>query len=191
MSSPLPLPTLDRAPTAETMPTRLRDRADWFGLFCSVGCAIHCAATPVLLSVLPSVATVPSLSVRWLSDPLVHQMVAGFCVLAIARSVWPDWQKHHSPIVGWCALSGLLLLLLAAFVLPDQCCAPGTATWSRSLLTTASLHRLTGEFFAGQILAMQPWLTPLGGGFLIVAHVVNIRIRCCATSACRSGSSVN
>ncbi len=64
---------------------------DWLGVACSVGCAIHCAAMPVLLSILPSLT-----AVRWMADPLFHQVVAVLCAAIVALAILPAWRKHRS-----------------------------------------------------------------------------------------------
>lgn len=91
---------------------------DWLGVVCSVGCAIHCAAMPVLLSVLPSLT-----AVRWMADPLFHQVVAVVCATIVVLAILPAWRKHRSQAVASLAGMGIGLLFVAAFILPDQCCA--------------------------------------------------------------------
>ena len=48
-------------------------RSDLLGIACSTGCALHCAAMPVVASV------APSLGWGWLSGSLVHQLFAMLC----------------------------------------------------------------------------------------------------------------
>lgn len=212
---------------------RGRDRADVWGVFCSVGCAIHCAATPVLISTLPSFS-----SLAWLADPLFHQFVAVICGVLVARAIIPAWKKHRSDRVAILAISGLSLLFLAAFVLPDDCCnhvsgfavtgvpaaenelaeptdspfrlvsvasssptAGATSAistpipcdsnlnseaWGGTLLSDHSLFEAVGYIPGQAILKAQPYLSPLGGVLLILAHVLNIRLRCCNAGGCDS-----
>ncbi len=207
------------------------NRGDVLGVICSVGCAIHCAATPVLLAALPSVT-----SVRWLADPLFHQVVAVLCVILVLRAIVPGWRVHRSPMVAGSAALGLSCLLLAAFVLPDQCCTLPTESshhehshehddhnhanlrtnsttptvrlvstssasqaktcehcetheheeqhLSSTLLTEAQLSNWFGDEASHQVASIQPYLTPIGGIFLVIAHLLNIRLNCCSSPSC-------
>ncbi len=216
-------------------------KADWIGILCSFGCAIHCAATPILLSILPSVS-----SVKWLADPLFHQVVAGICGVIVIRAIIPGFRIHSDWRVAALASSGVALLLIAAFVLPDECCAipaktaqskplvekivllsaddkgtadKGTApgfqkfhdhsghnhanhshanhndsaeiceeeccaepspTWGRTLLTSHQIRIALSPKSADFFFFIQPFITPLGGLMLVLAHVLNIRMQCCS-----------
>ncbi len=254
-------------------------RADVLGVACSLACAVHCAATPVLLSVLPGLA-----SLRWLADPLFHQAVAVVCAVLVARAMLPGWRVHRKRSVAVLAISGVSALFAAAFVLPSPCCEhyvlspnvtqtvitsdlrseslrsqflqsgalasvdsqpwgtlrfvstqsafkmvsnqssnepmrdavePMTAdpfgrsarrngeriveagfgsqgvstsqpvsTWSRPLLTQADLLATVGPQAAQGLLTAQTYLSPLGGVLLLVAHLLNMRLRCCGVTAC-------
>jgi len=227
--------------------------ADWFGVFCSVACAVHCAATPILLSLLPSVS-----SVRWLADPLFHQVVAVLCVGMVVMAILPGVKVHRDWRVGVFAGAGIFLLLSAAFVLPDTCCEHADETQMASSLTTnnamhahaktdrhahehlhlnsnallkekstltkslvstrtGSVCECTSEVcqarqpigqtlistadlqagFGGSLFqslaSSQPYLSPLGGVLLIIAHLLNIRLRCCGQAACplRTRAEIN
>ncbi len=92
-------------------------QADVFGVLCSLGCAIHCAATPLMLTVLPSVTTM-----RVLADPLFHQAVAMVCGILVVRAILPGFRSHRSKLVLSAAAIGLFCLFAAAFVLPEECC---------------------------------------------------------------------
>lgn len=161
-------------------------RTDVLAVVCSVGCAIHCAATPILLAVLPSAT-----GLRWLANPLFHQIVAIVCAILVLRAIVPGWVKHRSQSVASLAAIGLSLLVLSAFVLPDGCCltqsAANGAAQSVSTIETASVFDLNpplltqtqllslfGTGITSTILEIQPMLTPIGGVFLILAHVINI-----------------
>jgi MerC mercury resistance protein len=93
-------------------------RLDWFGVLCSIGCAVHCAAMPVLVATLPSLT-----SLRWLSDPLFHQAVAVLCAVLVSQAIVPGYRKHRESRVLTLAGFGLGLLFIAAFILPDTCCS--------------------------------------------------------------------
>jgi len=110
-----------------------RTQADWLGVLCSVGCAIHCAATPIIVSLLPTVS-----SARWLADPLFHQVIAGICGVLVIRAILPGIKVHRDWRVGTLAAAGISLLFLAAFVLPDTCCShlDGQPTTNTGLSTS-------------------------------------------------------
>ncbi len=94
-----------------------RNQADRWGILCSASCAIHCAITPLLLVALP---TLPALS--FLADPLVHQVAAVVCVALVVEAILPRWHYHRNWLVVTLANGGLAMLLISAFLLPDQCC---------------------------------------------------------------------
>lgn len=215
----------------------LAGRLDWFGVLCSFGCAVHCAAMPVLVATLPSLT-----SLRWLADPLFHQAVAVLCAVLVSRAIVPGYRKHRDSRVVTLAGLGLSLLFVAAFILPDACClnasslptgseslsaktlgqsgrirlvsvtsssspaklaglqdnstsgdialgemvnCPHTATLSRPLLTAWELEGQLGPTTAQALIQAQPFLSPIGGLFLIFAHVMNIRLRCCRRAPCK------
>ena len=224
-------------------------RLDWLGVLCSFGCAVHCAAMPVLMATLPSLT-----SLQWLGDPLFHQIVAILCGVLVARAIVPGYRTHRDGRVVTLAGLGLGLLFTAAFILPDTCClglakmqtelkpklqaksetehfsqrmvlvssnnanAPTTlghfqlrdayslvgqdqvsplavdsatcqhsgSTFSRPLLTAAELAGQLGAANAQKLIQAQPYLSPIGGLFLIVAHILNIQLRCCRRQKCRN-----
>jgi hypothetical protein len=108
------------------------------------------------------------------------------------------------------AAVGLTLLVLSAFVLPDGCCLTqpaavsdvnlqalgtmqpaGIVDWNPPLVSELNLVSIFGSRIATQIIDAQPLLTPIGGIFLILAHILNIslttgakRAARCAKSAC-------
>lgn len=253
-------------------------RADWFAIACSVGCAIHCAATPILLAFLPTLT-----SVRWLADPLFHQSIAVVCGILVVLAIWPGYRDHGSRPMVAAALIGLGLLFVAAFVLPDRCCSvhetspelkstaliapsadtettsdrlsattsrvdssvsqhlnvptklvstvllsnssdishestpkesapscecchdhedgdtspPSTgnvccstsnschhATVGKVLFEEAELEQALGPKIGATVVSSQPFLSPIGGVFLVLAHLLNIRGRSCRKRCC-------
>jgi hypothetical protein len=200
-----------------------RTYSDLLGIVCSVGCAIHCAATPVLLAVLPTMT-----SVRWLANPLFHQIVAVVCGVLAMAAFLPGYLRHRAWKVPALAMVGMAWLLTAAFVLPDRCCqvalpeveelhatashlkgpirlvsvrheesadeglvvASSSASsqcdcshehaWEHphagsGWVSVAELQAWIGQAAAQKVIASQPWMSPLGGLFLVVAHVLNLR----------------
>ncbi len=128
------------------------------------------------------------------ADPLFHQVVAVVCAVIVVRAILPGFREHRSRAVAGLAIAGIGLLFVAAFVLPDVCCsAPAdahgedclfcqrahahAATLSRPLLTAKQLESGLGKASAGQVMAWQPFLSPMGGLLLILAHLVNIRLK--------------
>lgn len=231
--------------TTQVLATR-SGQLDWLGVLCSFACAIHCAAVPILVATLPSLT-----NVLWLADPLFHQVVAVICGVLVVRAILPGYRVHRNGRVVALASTGMTLLFVAAFILPDACCSPrsrdnqtaisnvghervakkillvsasasfpdnhlvsfhqteqvgdlaerqscdsiskngtsGTSrhatTISRPLLLAVHLESHLGTTLAQQVISAQPFLSPIGGIFLIVAHAMNIRLRCCRRSTCR------
>ncbi len=216
-------------------------RLDWLGVLCSFGCAVHCAAMPVVVAMLPSLT-----SLQWLNDPLFHQIVAVLCGVLVARAIVPGYRAHRDGRVVTLAGLGLGLLFTAAFILPDTCCSDlaglesglqpklqaklaaahhsqkivlvsstgasssmkvghqlldernqdtnlscenatcrhPSSTLSRPLLTAVELEGKLGAANAQKLIQTQPYLSPIGGLFLILAHILNIRLRCCRRRKC-------
>ena len=199
---------------------------------------------PVLLAMLPSLT-----SLRWLADPLFHQVVAILCGVLVARAIVPGYRKHRGSRVVTLAGVGIGLLFIAAFILPDTCCSnagllqtsllqtsqlhtgtevaqrsrkivlvsstsavssnsslgdfkgeqradngitcesgncPHVSQFSRPLLTAVELEAQLGKTVSQTLIQAQPFLSPIGGLLLIVAHIMNIRLRCCRRSPCRA-----
>ncbi len=189
-------------------------QADFLGVLCSAGCAVHCAATPVLVSVLPSVS-----SLKLLTAPLFHQAVALVCAVIVARAIFPKWSQHRSHSVLLLAVGGLGLVFLDAFWASPNCCefhtdaslaynsrATNPAAWlgqSGSVIIEPAAagvaidprHPLSlaenGLFSANPripwlLAKLQIFLSPLGGLLLILAHILNIRLNCClGSTVCR------
>ncbi len=192
----------------QTLIRPYKSSADWAGALCSAACAVHCAATPILLAMLPSVS-----SVRWLADPLFHQIVAVVCALLMWRAIMPGYRIYNDWQVLAYAGGGIGLLLAAAFVLPDTCCeasrhlalhTSGTNSggqtlfaglgssdpnaigllWhgvsipiGRPLFSPDVLANGLGHYPASILACVHPYLSPLGGFLLIVAHLLNIVYR--------------
>lgn len=225
-----------------------KSRLDWLGVICSVGCAIHCAAMPIVFATLPSIT-----SVKWLADPLFHQVVAVLCGVLVTRAILPGYREHRDRRVVAFSGLGMSLLFVAAFILPDTCCsdlesrtpvqvaqaettldapqiklistklslvskinhqhphAAGdsavgsestlklaanehaacdhshcehTATLSSPLLSAVELESHLGASAAQKLLRVQPYLSPIGGLFLIIAHVMNLRLRTGKRAGC-------
>lgn len=164
----------------------MRDWKDRLGIFASAACAVHCAATPILVAVLPTLKLT-----EWMADPQFHQIFAVVCCGLVALAIAPAvWRFRDFRLLSL-ASTGLGLILTAAFVLPDACCTTSDST------SHAHVHSHAGHdpdhhhhdehdgaqesesptvLMAGLGMA-QPWMTPLGGLLLIVAHGLNMRRR--------------
>jgi len=57
-------------------------------------------------------------------------------------------------------------------------------TYGRPLLSSVELASHLGISGAQTVIQAQPFLSPLGGLFLIIAHILNIRSRVCGRSKC-------
>jgi hypothetical protein len=143
----------------------VQQRCDRFGIVASALCMVHCLATPLLLSVLPS------LTPSWLESPLVHQ-VMGVGVLGVAVSAFvPGYLRHRRAWVPLLAAAGLGLVLFVAYGAAAPCCLAcsqcrAEVSWSDRLYESRS----TIESLAGCSL-------------LVAAHLSNHRCcyRCAAT----------
>jgi MerC mercury resistance protein len=90
---------------------------DTLGITASTACAIHCAATPFLIALLPTLKFT-----SWMASPLFHQTVAVICVGLVAISIWPSFRRYRDYKVLGLSTAGLSLVIAAAFFLPDHCC---------------------------------------------------------------------
>ncbi len=151
---------------------------DRLGIFASVTCAIHCAATPVLLATLPALKFT-----EWMASPMFHKVAAGVCCSIVAMAIWPAFLKFRDYRILSLSSLGLGLILGAAFFLPETCCTQDL----QGIQTVAfqdhdhehghdhhhdhqhSHQHISNTESASMQLAgissLQPWMTPLGGFF--------------------------
>lgn len=156
--------------------------ADWAGMVASIGCAIHCAAMPLVLAYLPS------LGLGWLADEGFHRWMAVICFALAAAAFVPGWRKHRSFLPAIWGGIGLLLLTTAAFGMEESCCA-SCATCEH--VTSAAETNIEGTSTTASSLSfawITPFVTPLGGLLLVLGHVVNHNksCRCQGQSCCLS-----
>jgi hypothetical protein len=90
-------------------------RPSWDGLgqLLSALCIAHCVLLPLVLGVLPTLA------VEMLEGEAVHQGLVSFAALSAAAAFLPGWRLHRRADVPGLAVTGLVLLLIAAFFLPE------------------------------------------------------------------------
>ena len=168
-----PAPCCDRGSASDT---REEDtgRADLFGIVCSVGCAIHCAAMPLLIAAAPAVGG------SWLGGEAAHVVLLPLCAAAALWSVRSGVRRHGRRGVPVLAAAGVSLLgaaIVAPHLLEERsvgeeavactaaCCAAGLEPSPGDAPAAAALRRAV------------PLLTPLGGGLLVLAHLVNLFAR--------------
>lgn len=130
-------------------------RPSWDGLgqFLSALCIAHCVLLPLVLGFLPTLA------VELLEGDAIHQGLAAFAVLSAVAAFLPGWRHHHRAEVLGLAATGLVLLVVAAFLLPE-----------------------------GASEALETGLSLAGGALLAVAHARN-RTLCRACCSVRPGAA--
>ncbi|MDG2383449.1 MAG: MerC domain-containing protein [Pirellulaceae bacterium] len=165
-----------------------RTWADWAGMIASIGCAIHCAAMPLVLVYLPT------LGLSWLADEVFHKWMAVLCFGLAAAAFVPGWRSHRSFLPAIWAAAGLLLLTTAAFGLEGTCCASCSSDEPSAAMATAggdcstcqASETIAPTSASGIVLAWIPLLiTPVGGLLLVVGHALNHMKKCkCRGSSC-------
>ena len=155
--------------------------ADLAGMFASIGCAIHCAAMPLVLAYLPA------FGLEWLADEGFHCWMAAICFALAAAAFVSGGRKHGSLAPAMWGTAGLLLLTTAAYGLEGACCA---ACSNESPNSVASLtvsdadgplcqSTLSVESRSDRVLTQfVPLATPMGGVLLVIGHIANHRKSC-------------
>ena len=185
------------------MEKNLNQWKDSLGIFASATCAVHCAATPILLAFLPALKFT-----EWMASPRFHQIAAVVCVGMVSMAIWPAFRRFRDYRVLSLSTAGLGLLIAAAFFLPDECCSHTIASASSTDPHIGHNHRtdnaqnhashdhahtsttLTTSTASGDLIAVfQPWMTPLGGLLLVFAHGLNLRRRICSKIRCQCNAS--
>jgi hypothetical protein len=103
-----------------TMEHSVKRWKDKLGIAASVLCAVHCAATPILLACLPALQLT-----EWMASPRFHQIAAVVCSSLVAIAIWPTFRRFGDYRVLGLSSAGLALIISAAFFLPDHCCSHG------------------------------------------------------------------
>ena len=103
-------------------PLKMEPWKDRLGIFASAACAVHCAATPVLIATLPALKFT-----EWMASPLFHQIAAVGCCALVAMAIWPAFLQFRDYRILSLSSAGLGLIVLAAFVLPDRGCQQNLA----------------------------------------------------------------
>ena len=88
MDTTLPIAT-DAIAIEPNQASNQRAWADWAGMLASIGCAIHCAAMPLVIGYLPL------LGIGWLADESFHQVMTGICFV-LAAAAFRAWLEEAS-----------------------------------------------------------------------------------------------
>ena len=160
---------------------------DRIGMLASLGCAIHCAAMPLVIGYLPS------LGLTWMAGESFHKWMAVICAVIALVAFVPGWRRHRLIAPAMLGAVGIGLISSAAFAL-EPCCEHGASIQETNLhrppsvsicdecdtCATASPAGSEAPPTWGKIL--RPYVTPFGGFVLIVAHLLNHRFgcRCCS-----------
>lgn len=172
--------------------------ADRAGLVASVGCAIHCAAMPLVLAYLPM------LGLGWMAGEGFHQWMAVVCFGFAVAAFVPGLRNHGSYTPALWGLAGVSLLATAAFALEGNCCptcyseatelaAANTCAdenCSACKVDTASEVMTAGATTTSDtwLTAASPLVTPFGGLLLVIGHLSNHRRSCrCQEENCCLG----
>jgi hypothetical protein len=196
---------------------------DSLGIGASVLCAIHCAATPILLAVLPNLSLT-----GWMASPWFHQAAAFVCIILVASSIWPAYKKHKDGRVLGFSSAGLALIFGSAFIFPADCCSSGACS-GHQVASSTSLNSngcenctfcearaakdsvsgtvqpeadapsspetlVAGVSLTGFWNGLLHWVTPIGGGLLVIAHYLNMRRsfgRCAGRCGCKVSEPID
>jgi hypothetical protein len=165
--SQLELPQISIATETSTPP--IQRWGDLLGLIASVGCAIHCAATPILIALLPS------WGFSWLADEAFHQWMFAACFLIAVMAFVPGIRRHGRWMPLGIGCLGLALIGVAAFY-PNVPCCHGCGEHGDPVVLFDGSWLAMG--WSGWWNKLAPWITPLGGAFLVTAHLYNHRFGC-------------
>ena len=187
-SDPHSLIVLPQGEAAITSPfTQWRD---FLGIAASIACAIHCAVMPLVLGMLPT------LGLSFLADHSFHRWMAFACFAIAIAAFLPGFRKHGKWLPAALGGLGLCVLFSTAFLAADCCSSPAspesaaislnadapsseiqacTESCCNPLVPEAEQSSELSVLQAGLAL---PWLTPLGGLFLVVGHLLNHRFAC-------------
>lgn len=168
---------------------------DFAGITASLACAIHCAAMPLVIAYLPA------MGLTWMVGEGFHQAMAVLCIMIALAAFVPGWRKHRRPSPVMFGMTGLALLMMAAFMM-EPCCPPAQAATPGgdaavcqhcdSCKTECASTEETTLLSAGMIAPIVPWVTPLGGMLLVIAHLLNHRFacRCCRREKARTVTGI-
>ena len=155
--------------------TEWERKADRFGVFASVLCAIHCIATPFILLLLPALG-------EFWAHPATHWGVALFVIPIAALMMSKGYKRHRRKLIIGIGGAGILLVLsgaIAPYFDPVQ--NPITSGGHTGACCTA-IDSTTGRFHV----PLASILTTAGGLLLIATHITNL----CTCPSCKNKCSV-
>ncbi|MGB7328850.1 MAG: MerC domain-containing protein [Rubripirellula sp.] len=192
-----PLPITEQVLSTTSMEiaepaSRWQDR---IGIVASIGCAIHCAAMPFVIS------SLPALGLSFLADESFHRWMALACFVIALTAFVPGFRQHRRWMPAAIAIAGLSMISIAAFGFAGDCCTacalPQTSSVAATCTNACCEHcaaeaateqaasAITNADIATASIASQelvtrlaPWMTPLGGTLLVFAHLLNRRFGC-------------
>ncbi len=124
---------------------------DICGSLASLTCMMPCLLSPIAMTLLPHYG-----SKIWHSD-MTHFFFTGVATIFCVSAIYQTHKRNNDPKILICFSIGLVFLLSATFILPEQ------------------LH----EQYEGYLLS-------IGASALIIGHLFNIRsiISCCESNNC-------
>ncbi len=202
------LTTLTTVISQDSNSIRLGAWRDWLGVTASITCAIHCAAMPFVIGALPL------LGLQFLADATFHRVMVVICLGLALLAFVPGWRRHRKLTPALVATAGLAMISVAAFVGEHDCCPPSTvdiaaadsnlnapalgstdtnnsancsATGCTGCVDPSKGSASSNQNHATAMTAVWPWVTPMGGVLLIVAHLRNRHwsCRCRCASDCQ------
>lgn len=138
-------------------------KLDRVGMIASTACAIHCAAVPMLLGVLPVIG------LGFLAKEWFEWMMVGIAAVVGLTAMWRGHKKHHHHRPVCFFISGLVILLVALIFWQCNCSLP-----KRWVFDTQ-----TKQMVLIQIGSVSPWraiLMALGGLCVAASHFMNARL---------------
>ncbi len=194
-------------PSAVTHASREGVRwSDSAGMLASIGCAIHCAAMPFVIGYLPALglsfladeafhkwmavacfaialaAFVPGFRRHGRWTPIVIGAV-GLAMISIAAFGFPNECCSACATTTDATTTDATLVVATTTCegcSPD-CCQANAATETTAESRQATLVAAPASSSPAWLVTILPWITPLGGVVLVVAHLLNHR------SGCQSG----
>jgi len=153
-------------PNSSTHSTSAQHPWSWLdrlGMGMAMICAVHCLLTPILVVLLPIIAT------SFWVDESFHIWMLSFVAPLTAFSFFMGCRKHHDGLLILLAITGIAFLLVGIAVGCSGC----------------DSHSLTHSLFSfeGLLHSSESALTTLGGLILVVAHFRNFRL--CRHTSCK------
>ena len=147
-------------------------RADHVGVIASVLCAIHCAATPFLLILMPTVG-------RFWSHPVSHWIAAAWVVPLASIMVWRGFRRHRKRWIVLTGLVGMSLVLIGAALPMVSDKSQGERACEIHACCPSIVQDRSGK--SSLYIPAAATVTTLGGFALIVTHLGNL----CSCRGCR------